>query len=442
MIISALFATIAGGLIGIATGLLPGISMTLVMIMLFAVLVMFDPVSICCFYISCLVVSQYMGSVSSSLLGILGEASSIPAMREGYQMTQHGRGNEALAISAWGSLVGGIIALIMALLLFSWVEYIFAINYVEIKLLFFVLLFGVLIAGSSNQKWITLLQITLGVLLGKVGWNQYTNQTWGTFNIDILSNGIPTVVVLCCFYAIPLLLSVPHVDDGKNSHPQKKYLTINQIWNILPKFSIVRGTIVGFFTGLIPYLTYVAASKFAWALEKKYAGANYQVGHAPSLAAAETANNSGALTSLLPFLVFMVPIQLSEIVLLDIINSTGQSFSPGWITQNSNILYLIMSFGIANIIGFIFSWPLGQHVTTVAFRYKKLVTMIAIVVMLATVIVSGYSIDQSMYYLVLGAIAGLLGWYSRQWDVVPFVTAFLLSKPLELVLIVSMQKFT
>jgi TctA family transporter len=439
MILTLLITAVVGSLFGVIVGLLPGIGMTAAMITSFFYLTKFDPIVICCFYLSCLTVSQYMGSVSATMLGVLGEASSIPALAEGYSMNQQGRGREALAISALGSWIGSFFAVALAVVLASQLQHVFVLNYTEIKLAFFGLLFLLMVLGSSNHWLVSVGMIMVGYAVGKIGWNPYSNQTWGTMNIDVLASGIPEVTVLVCFYSLPLLLATQFNQNNSITNSESS-IKLLQGWRLLPKLAVIRGSIVGFLSGLIPFLTYVASTKFAWSVERFLDRKNYQLGHAPSLAAAETANNAAALTSLLPFLLFMVPIQLSEIVLLDIIDMSGHRFTPDWIMQPGILFGLIFAFFVANVVGVIFAWPLGQKIVTLINQYQKHIVVFSVVLMLAAVVQTGAEVGQITYYIASGTVLFAIGMWARRWDVVPFVSAFMLSKPMELVFDIAVQK--
>jgi len=55
--------------------------------------------------------AMYGGSTTSILMNIPGESASVVSCLEGYQMTRKGRGGAALFIAAWGSWIGGTLAL-------------------------------------------------------------------------------------------------------------------------------------------------------------------------------------------------------------------------------------------------------------------------------------------------------------------------------------------
>ena len=56
--------------------------------------------------------AQYGGSTTSILVNIPGEASSVITCLDGYAMARQGRAGPALGIAAFGSFIGGMVALV------------------------------------------------------------------------------------------------------------------------------------------------------------------------------------------------------------------------------------------------------------------------------------------------------------------------------------------
>ena len=118
------------------------------------------------------------------------------------------------------------------------------------------------------------------------------------------------------------------------------------------KWSIVRGSLVGSLGGLVPGITTIASSHYAYVLEKILLK-DYEKGSKPALVSSETANNAGAITSLLPLLVIGIPITFSEAIIFSILDSKNWTFSTSlplelfleqwYIFISVNILSLILA---------------------------------------------------------------------------------------------------
>ena len=442
MIIEPLLFASAGALMGMIGGLLPGINNTVILVSLFFFLIKFDPLLICVFFISCLTVGQYMGSVTATLLGAPGESTSIPAVKEGFTMHQQGRGRFALSVSAWGSLIGSLIAVSMALALWPVINQMFLLSYTEVRVSFFLILILVLIFAGQNKSWENMILVVLGLSLGSVGLSFDQTSSWGTFGNIYLAGGIPSITVIVFLFAMPMILSLWDRDPLKKLDiNQRRPLAMSESLGSLPYRSIVRGSVLGFIVGLIPGLTYVVSSKFAWVLEKFLQRKDYKIGDARCLAAAETANNAAVLGCLIPFLMFIIPITVSEALVMDMINLTSSPFSPGWLLKDYHYVTIISMFALANFIGFVLAYPLGQHSVKIILKWNKFAIPAVIMIMLLGVIQNAISIGQLNYYIIVGVILFGIGWLLRKKDLIPFIFMFLLADQINLLWSIVVQKY-
>ena len=102
-----------GALLGTVVGVLPGLGPTATMAMLLPLTAYLDPTGAIIMLAGIFYGAMYGGSVTSILLNVPGEASSILTAIDGYQMTKQGRGGEALAIAAIGSFIAGTLAIVV-----------------------------------------------------------------------------------------------------------------------------------------------------------------------------------------------------------------------------------------------------------------------------------------------------------------------------------------
>ena len=101
-----------GLLAGVLAGMLPGVGMAVLMITVYPILYLYEPIQAIQFYLSAILVSQFMGSVVATYFAVPGESSSIPAVVEGHKLAREGKATQAIFIAAGGSFIGGIIAFI------------------------------------------------------------------------------------------------------------------------------------------------------------------------------------------------------------------------------------------------------------------------------------------------------------------------------------------
>jgi putative tricarboxylic transport membrane protein len=105
-------AVLLGTLVGTLVGVLPGIGPMGAMAILIPVTFKLDPVGSIIMLAGIYYGAQYGGSLTSILLNIPGEASSVATCIDGHQMARQGRAGAALGISVFGSLIAGVLSTI------------------------------------------------------------------------------------------------------------------------------------------------------------------------------------------------------------------------------------------------------------------------------------------------------------------------------------------
>jgi TctA family transporter len=136
----------------------------------------------------------------------------------------------------------------------------------------------------------------------------------------------------------------------------------------------------------------------------------------------------------------MIPVQLSEVIMLDIIRSTGQPFDLSWLWQPGVAVSLLMAFAVANVLALMVAWPGGQQLVHLVTYHERSVLILAAVIMLAGVTMQAYQLNDLPYWFIMGVMLFFVGWRMRNLDVVPFVIAFVLAKPMILVFVTWWQK--
>jgi len=106
-----------GCLLGTIIGVLPGLGPTATIAMLLSITYKFDLTSAIIMLSGIYYGAQYGGTITSVLLSIPGEASSVVTIMDGYQMTLQGKAGKALGIAAFGSFIAGTLGTVALTLL-------------------------------------------------------------------------------------------------------------------------------------------------------------------------------------------------------------------------------------------------------------------------------------------------------------------------------------
>ena len=394
---------------GVLFGIIPGAGPFLAIATLYPLLQILDPFNILLFYISLLITTNYTNSVTGILYGIPGDAAAVTTARHGHKLFLKGKGHLAVSNNAISSTIGSVFAIILFLLFLPSIYSIFQFYNSTLQLGIICTAIVFLTLLSKQKIWKTVSLFLFGGVLAKIGFNNTTYETWGTFNIDYLTLGIPFSAVMICLYIVPELLKFRDVEMGK----QKKINKFGYDPSTITSTGI--GSFVGFWCGLIPGVTNILGS---------YLSANLVKKDLNKIAAAEAANNSGALSSLLPLIILGIPIVGSEVLIFYLIVTKGFIFSVDTMNYFTDILYYIP---IVLLICLVLSWGCFNILGQLAQIYKKHknILIISIVTFICIMSINIYPVKEWLVICLL--VLGLIGYLLRKFDTFPILYGYFLT---------------
>src|SRR5919107_1553882 len=172
-----LIGVVIGMLIGVLPGLGPAATIAILLPLTFGI----EPVTAIIMLAGIFYGAQYGGTITSVLLRLPGEASSVLTVFDGYALAKQGRAGTALGIAAVGSFVGGTAAIIGLTLLAPIVAG-FALDFGPPEYTALAMLGILLVATVSNgSKAKALIAAGLGLLLATVGRDIFTGESRFTF---------------------------------------------------------------------------------------------------------------------------------------------------------------------------------------------------------------------------------------------------------------------
>jgi len=321
-----------GIFLGMLMGVLPGLGATSLMLMLFPFLLhpSIDVFMLMSIFFGIVSSGQYYGSVSASVFGVLGEGSSLPAVQNGYPLTAKGRGAEVLVSASTASYIAAISSIMFTALLvytipdsFLWM--------MKGKVVFILLCFAsILLIATSGRYLLATVCLALGIVSSLVGYDDFFEQRILTFGITQLDGGLPMFPIFCGLLIIPIawenLQTTPkdqlHVISGSIIDRAKL------LFQYIRKPSIMRGTVIGFFSGFIPGMGYIVSSNIAATAERRwYSTDDEDKTRLNTLMSAEAANNAGSVSVLIPLLLLGLPIVSSEAIFMGAAELKGFSIT-------------------------------------------------------------------------------------------------------------------
>jgi len=420
--------------VGVVAGVIPGVGVLLSMVICTPILLTMDIVSLLLFYMSVASMVQFTGTVPSVYLGIPGETNSLPAVIEGTKHTRRGQAALAIGVAALGSVIGSVVAVLVTWMLLGWLTehmVVFFANDVKFYIYSMVIVFS--IWAYNNRNYLVNAGLCLlGFLLSMPGENDITPGFRYTMGIDDLKYGIPLMPVLIGFIVVPNLVKLKDVETGTIANQQ-----IIQFVTVSKEFftritSSIRGSIIGYFCGLVPGVTTVLSTNTSYSVEKRL----HQDDSTRQLIASETANNSGQFASMLPLLLLGIPITGSEVVLYSLLVDAGWSpFQFNNIPENIQLIFgqIVPWFMFVNVVALMIAWPFAKHILSIL-RFNKTTMMIVLgLIVLATNTYMGYLDYRVWAYTVYLVLFGLLGLALRRYELVPAIFMFILGSGIEAV---------
>jgi putative tricarboxylic transport membrane protein len=429
-----LFACFIGVLVGTIVGILPGIGPVGAMALLLPSTFALQPATALIMLAGIYYGAMYGGSTTSILVNVPGEAASVVTAIDGYQMTKKGRAGAALTVAGVGSFVAGSLGVIGIVLASSWLaeqalrfgppEY-FAMALAGLLLL------SRLSGGSVLPAFVL---VAIGLALGTVGMDSISAVRRFTFGSTQLSQGIELVPVIMGLYGIAEVLLIAEAGAKRAqiaSVKLKELLPTRQEWR-QSAAPIARGSVVGFFTGLIPGPASVLSTFISYALERKVSKTPERFGHGAieGVAGPEAANNGATAGAMVPLLSLGIPFSPATAILLSALVITGIQPGPLLISQRPEVFWgVVASMYVGNILLLILNLPLvGLFVSVLRLPQHVLATLI-----LLLCLVGAYSLNNSQLDLWVLVGFGIFGYGLRKLalDPSPLVVALVLGPMME-----------
>ena len=429
-----------GCVLGTLIGVLPGLGPAAGTAILIPVTFNLDPIGAIIMLAAIYYGAMYGGTITSVLVNVPGEAASVITCLDGYQMARQGRAGPALGIAAIGSFIGGTFAT-FALMVVSLPLASFALRFGPPEV-FSLLVVGLsLVTGLSGRSLLAALIMTaFGLILAMIGMDPVRGAPRFTFGLPPLYDGIgfiPVVMGLFGVGEILLSMEAPVLEIIKTKLTD--LLPKREEWKVSAG-AIGRGTIIGFFLGLIPGIGAIIPTFMAYVVEKKVSKhpEKFGTGVIEGVASPETANNSYANAAMVPLLTLGIPGSPTLAVLMGAFIIHGLTPGPFLFKERPDVVWgLIASLYLGNVILLILNLPLvGIWAKLLEIRYQYLYPGI-----LLFCILGAYSLNQSVFDVGVMVAFGILGYIFRKldWPLAPTVLALILGPMMERALRTSLE---
>jgi putative tricarboxylic transport membrane protein len=422
-----------GVLIGTLIGVLPGIGPAGAMAILLPVTFGVSPLSSIILLAGIYYGAMYGGSTTSILVNIPGEPASVVTCLDGYQMALQGRAGPALGISAFGSFIAGTLGVIGLMLLAHPLARA-ALQFGPPEYASLMILGLIILTYLTEKSFIKAMAMaSLGLILSYVGLDIISGQARFTFNSDNLLEGIGIVPMVMGLFGVAEVLANIEVTVKRSIFKThiKGLLPSLQDWTFC-KWAIIRGTVIGFFLGILPGGGAILASFVSYAVEKRVSKhpERFGKGAIEGVAAPESANNAASSGAFIPLLTLGIPANVVMAMLFAGLLIHGIRPGPLLLQEYPEIFWgVIASMYIGNLMLLALNLPLiGIWVQLLKIPFRYLFPMIILFCVIGV-----YSINNSVFDIGIMIIFGLVGYIMRKCDYepAPLVLAYVLGPMLE-----------
>jgi putative tricarboxylic transport membrane protein len=339
----------------------------------------------------------------------------------------------ALGIAAFGSFIAGTLSILglmfLTPILARWAlafgppEY-FALMSLGMTILVF-------LASGSMIK--ALMSAALGIIFGCVGADMTTNVHRFTMGIPELTDGVGLIPLIVGLFGIAEVL------DSLESTFKKEILS-GKIKNLLPNLQdwkesimpILRGSVLGFFLGVLPGGGATIASFASYGIEKRCSRHPEKFGHGAieGVAGPEAANNAASGGAFIPLFGLSIPANAVMAILLGALMIHGIVPGPNMMLQHPNIFWgVVASMYLGNCMLLVLNLPLiGLWVKLLKVPYTYLFPCI-----LLFCLIGGYTVDNKIFDVYMMTLFGFVGYIMRKYryEAAPLVLAYVLGPMFE-----------
>jgi putative tricarboxylic transport membrane protein len=430
-----LFFCFIGVLIGTLLGVLPGIGPITGVAILIPITFGMNATTAIITMAGVYYGAMYGGSTTSILINVPGESASVITTLDGYQMARNGRAGPALGMAALSSFIAGTFSvLLLTLIAPPLVKFALAFGPPEyFALTFMGLTLVTSLAGDSMIKGV--MSGVFGLLLACVGIDAVTGTARFTYGEIYLLDGFGFIGVAVGLFAVAEVLV--NLEEPAQEVYTRTKLSIRSLFPNLQDWKdsfmpIWRGTILGFFIGVLPGGGATIASFISYAVEKKISKhpEKFGTGVIEGVAAPEGANNAAAIGHFVTLLALGIPGTATMAIMMGVFLIHGLRPGPLLFETNPDFVWgLIASMYIGNVMLVILNMPLiGIWVSLLRIPYKVLMPLIVTISAVGI-----YATENNTFDMWIMLVFGILGYFMRKFDfpAAPVVLALVLGPMVE-----------
>jgi putative tricarboxylic transport membrane protein len=433
-----------GTLVGVVGGALPGVTITMTIIVILPFTYGLDPLAGLAAMTGVYVGGSAGGLITACLLGIPGTPSAIATTFDGFPMARKGEPGRAVWLGVWASCFGGLLGgLFLVLVTGPLAAIALAFGPWEYFSLF--ILAMAMVAGLAEASLTKgLISTGIGLLITVIGTDPIGAASRFTFGSDFLAGGFPFLPVLIGIFAFSQLMTDvekmrwPKAQGAMLADkPNLSVAHLKVIGEVLARpFLFLWSVVVGILIGVLPAIGGSAANVLAYDQAKKFSRTPelFGTGHPEGIIASESSNNANVGGSLVTIMAFGIPGDAVTAVMLGAMTIHGLQPGPLFVSQKPDIAYGIYA-------AYVLAHPLMVAIIAVCALFMLRITRIRLAVLapivLVLCVIGAYALNNTMasvYVLLLFGVVGY-GLVKGGFPLAPLILGLILGDQIEINLI-------
>jgi len=278
------------------------------------------------------------------------------------------------------------------------------------------------------------LMLFLGLFVSVIGLNPLDSYPRFTFGWDELMMGIDFLPIAMGLFGISEILNIA---IEKYAPPKVRKVRLRELYptreetrrSVLPIF---RGSILGFFVGLLPGPCTVISTFVSYALEKRISKnpQEFGTGAVEGVVAPEAANNSAVMGAMVPLLTLGIPFAAPSAVMLAGLRMHNIEPGPTLFTTRPDIFWtFIAAMYLGNLMLLILNLPLVSFFGRIAvIRPPIILPAISLICLFGV-----YSVRNSIFDVWIMIVSGGIGFFLRRWKfpIAPLIIGLVLGPTTE-----------
>lgn len=438
---------VIGTFVGAIGGALPGVTITMTIIVALPFTFGLDPLQGLAAMVGIYVGGSAGGLVTAILIGIPGTPSAVATTFDGFPMARNGEPGRAIWLGIWASFFGGLIGGLF-LIATTGPLAAFALKFGPWEFFSLFVLALSMVAGLVEASLLKgLLAGMLGLIVTVLGNDPMMGGKRLTFGIDFLEGGIDFLPVLIGVFAFAQIMG--DIEKGGAARNEKAAagtgpLRVSQlkvIGEILSRpFLLLWSSIIGVWIGVLPAIGGSAANMMAYDQAKKFSGRPDEFGSGipEGIIASESSNNANVGGSLVTIMAFGIPGDAVTAVMLGALTIHGIQSGPLFISQQPTLAYGIFA-------AYLLAHPIMVVIMAICARFAlKVLTVprsMLFPVVLVLCVVGAYALNNTMSNVYVLLVFGVLGYLMVKTGLplAPFILGVILGDQIEINLIRSIM---